>query len=211
MEDFSESQGVDNAINNDIAKLNNLWRTEVHSPEILPFQSELVEELRLLVENQEAVIDDKNQNPEEAFTATLYRMEIERVKYSLLRYLRSRICKIEKQLHMIISNESNVLDRLSPEERAFAARLSQLNANFLEEAFINKFPESLKESLLETDDLTRNSRSYMKEFVFCKVIEDIGNVDVGSSQTQRFLANDIHIVQYSVISEYVLSGKLQLI
>jgi hypothetical protein len=39
--------------NEDITQLNELWRTELHSPEILPFQQHLFNNIRELLQHQQ--------------------------------------------------------------------------------------------------------------------------------------------------------------
>jgi hypothetical protein len=40
-------------VNDDIVLLQSLWRTEFHSPEILPYQEELVENVKELLDTQQ--------------------------------------------------------------------------------------------------------------------------------------------------------------
>lgn len=40
-------------LNDEIVLLQSLWRTEFHSPEILPYQDELVENVKSLLDNQQ--------------------------------------------------------------------------------------------------------------------------------------------------------------
>lgn len=40
-------------VNDDIVLLQSLWRTEFHSPEILPYQEELVENVKELLDSQQ--------------------------------------------------------------------------------------------------------------------------------------------------------------
>ena len=47
---------------------------------------------------------------EEYFTINIYQMEIERVRYSLARYLRTRLLKIERGLEFI-TGDIELMDR----------------------------------------------------------------------------------------------------
>jgi hypothetical protein len=58
------------------------------------------------------------------WVATLYQMDIERVRYSLARYLRTRVLKIEKYLEYVISN-TDIYDRLSTEEQVTNQSINQ--------------------------------------------------------------------------------------
>jgi uncharacterized protein YecA (UPF0149 family) len=82
--------------NTDVAQLRKAWESESVCPEVLPFERELVEVITELVSNQEDVLEDIEQTSDQAFSANLYQMEIERIKFSLAKYLRTRLLKIEK-------------------------------------------------------------------------------------------------------------------
>lgn len=66
------------------------------------------------MKNQKDYIDEQldSSTTNSIFTVNLYQMDMERVRYSLSRYLRTRILKIEDQLEAIISN-LDLMDRLS--------------------------------------------------------------------------------------------------
>ena len=53
-DEASQIDGFDNMIANEsITKLSDAWRTEVNAPEILPYNEELVEEIREMLKKQE--------------------------------------------------------------------------------------------------------------------------------------------------------------
>lgn len=62
----------------------------------------------------------------DTFTISLYQMDIERVKYSLSRYLRSRLIKIESQVQYI-QRYGHVKNRLSEQEKIFVDKLENMN------------------------------------------------------------------------------------
>ena len=68
--------------------------------------------------NQRAQNPNKNSMGDERFYLNIERMEIERVKYLLKSYLRSRIIKIEKHLLYII--EKDKANLLSQSEMEYA-------------------------------------------------------------------------------------------
>ena len=61
-------------------------------------------------------------SPDESFTAHLYQMDIERIRYSLTRYYRIRIIKIEKYIDYIVNNDE-MMNRLSYEEKLLITKL----------------------------------------------------------------------------------------
>ena len=52
--------------------------------------------------------------PEEAFSASLYQMELDRLRYSLSKYLRTRLRKVERDaMHVLSVGEEEMEGRLS--------------------------------------------------------------------------------------------------
>jgi hypothetical protein len=145
-------------INEVIYQLNNVWRTEVNSSEILPFQSDLVRTIKESLDHQQQVIDERVDKKDETefFTATLYQMDIERVRYSLSRYLRARVIKIEKSLEFIVGN-FEVYDRLSDEEKVFASKLNTLNNFYFEDVVSTRLSQKAREYYELADDRTKHA------------------------------------------------------
>lgn len=104
-----------------VQKLEEAWQNETFSPELLPYQNDIVEcvrdQLRYMQENLLGV-DKAN------FKATVHRMEVERIQYILTSYIKIRLEKIEKHgAYILEQQESGQLDSddlLSPDERRFA-------------------------------------------------------------------------------------------
>jgi hypothetical protein len=108
---------------------------------------------------QEA-IDQKLEDAreQEHFVVSLYQMDIERVRYSLARYLRTRILKIERNLEYILSN-IDVMDRLSMSEKVFATKLNNINNTYFEENVSNRFQhQDAKEYYDVSDNRLRNAQ-----------------------------------------------------
>jgi hypothetical protein len=85
-------------------------------------------------------------------------MDIERVRYSLARYLRTRILKIERNLEYILSS-IDVMDRLSMNEKIFATKLNNLNNSYFEDNVSNRFQQSdAKEYYESSDNRLRNAQ-----------------------------------------------------
>jgi hypothetical protein len=78
-----------------------------------------------------------DKDPDIVFRSTLYLMDIERVRFSLNRYLRTRLKKIEEQLDFVVSTAS-ALDCLGHREREFAFELHALNERYMDDSFLDK-------------------------------------------------------------------------
>lgn len=66
-------------------------------------------------------------------------MEIERIRYSLSRYMRTRLVKIEKNLEHILRECEN---RLSEDEKTYAYKLQRLNDSFFMENVTSRFDDA---------------------------------------------------------------------
>ena len=150
---------------------------------------------------------------EDSFTASLYQMDVERIRYSLTRYLRTRILKIERNLDFIINSEE-LMERLSDVERVFATKLYGAIGTYFEDVLQKRFKDENGETVNEElegvvstrDDLTKQAAPLVDSFVFCLSAEDIYD-----SQDNLWPRGEVKIVLYSSIQEQVLSGQVYLL
>ena len=68
----------DGNVNEDISKLREAWVAESTCPELRQFDDVLVEDVLEQIRNQQQGVDEADEGTDEAFTATLYQMEIDR-------------------------------------------------------------------------------------------------------------------------------------
>ena len=114
---------ADCSLNGNTFQMIQLLGQEKMAPEILPYQHALVETICKQINNKDREINlratNKAQNnTDERFYLNILRMEMERVKYLLKSYLRSRIVKIEKHLLYVVEKDQAHL--LSEAEMEFA-------------------------------------------------------------------------------------------
>lgn len=197
-------------MNEDIEQLHALMMTEVHAPDILPYQADLIDGILDALRNQQAVIDDKVDTPEEVFTASLYQMDIDRIRYAVARYLRARLLKIEALIDYILSRHE-YMDRLSPNEKIYIAKLHNLNTSFQEETLYNRVSAELKDVLQSSDDFTRHTQPSLQEFVFCRIVTDIAAVDLGDGNPTDLRKGELIVAKYIHIKNYVVDGQIHLV
>ncbi|KAJ1927242.1 GINS complex subunit [Tieghemiomyces parasiticus] len=130
--------------NEDVRLLAQAWANEKQAPELLPYEDQLVGDLTEMVQNQLQLIEAvQEENSDQAFLAMLYQHEVERVKFVLRSYLKTRLRKLER--HVIWYTASNDYQvRMAPGERAFAARYRALFTSHMQRACLNHLPESLR-------------------------------------------------------------------
>ena len=201
-------------------------RAEVFSPEILWYEEALVNELKDLVKRTQNRINElkddaiENVNDDnhmiEHMSRTLYEMEIERIRYLIARYLRTRIIKIETSLHFIDSH-IDTKDRLSFEEKEFVSNIKKLYDVHMEENVFSRLKSETAENIFDkpnpdTNDKARykdnfkNDQPNLNEFVVCRVT-DIEDVDINLQFEDKEITlsrNEIHVVEYSNIQKYIL-------
>lgn len=150
---------------------------------------------------------------EDSFTASLYQMDVERIRYTLARYLRTRILKIERNLDFIINSE-DMMERLSDSEKVFATKLYGARGAYFEDVLQKRFKDENGETVNEdleglvstSDDMLKQTRPIIDTFVFCVSAEDIYD-----SQNNLWQQGEVKIVLYSSIQEQVLSGQVRLL
>lgn len=99
------------------------------------------------------MIDDKiDQGLEsEYFTITIYQMDLDRVRYSLNKYMRVRLQKIEEQLDVIVATPE-YMDRLSTAERVFATKLNMLNNDIFDETILKRLADPNAKQIVQSGD-----------------------------------------------------------
>jgi len=197
-------------------RLLNAWRTETNAPELLAYDVELVDAVKSSLKEQVEALDtmfeevDEEEREKRHFTSTLYQMELERVRYSLARYLRTRILKIEDSLEYVLTNP-DMLDRLSYAEKAFATRLYELNNNHFEDhlvARLREMPGDVHEILQMSGDRAKHAQPSMNEFVFIMALEDLDHVVMDESNADSGLRkHEVWVVRYSSVHREVLQGN----
>ena len=86
----------------DMQTLTEAWITEANCPEILKYKEDIVNTVQQSLTAQTELMEQELENMQEDgtqsiyFSVMLFQMDIERVRYNLARYLRTRILKIEK-------------------------------------------------------------------------------------------------------------------
>lgn len=84
-------------------------------------------------------------------------MDIDRIRFSLIKYLKIRLLKIENQIDYLSSNYE-MFDRLSIAEKQFATKLNNLNNGYFEDNVINRFNyDSHKQYLRKNEDRLKHA------------------------------------------------------
>jgi len=138
-------------------------------------------------------------------------MEIDRVRFMMTSYLRTRLLKIQKYaLH--ITGSAEFYNRLSNAEFEFAKKYVDVTQRHYT-SVLDQLPEKLQ--AFETDMIKEPD---LNTYVFCLVNTDLGEVEVnagsGSTQDEQVVdlqQNDIYALRYSSIRQFLGDGTVDLI
>jgi len=198
----------------DVKDLTRSWIAERAAPEILPYQSTLLERLMERIRHQIEFVENEtgNLDPTTNFRLILIQTELERVKYLVRSYLRARIHKIDKHTFYILSTPS-VRERLSLSEQSYLkSHLSILNSHF-QSSFLRNFPEKLRRLDDKAGGITMIDEPDLDSAVFCRVLKNVEEIISipGTGDDFRLNEDDMLVVRYSAIRKYVMSGDIELI
>ncbi|XP_026177460.1 DNA replication complex GINS protein SLD5 isoform X2 [Mastacembelus armatus] len=187
-----------------IAKLEEAWLNEKFSPELLENKSEVVECVMEQLTHMEANLQRVKKGDAKA---SIHHMEIDRIRFVLSSYLRSRLWKKEK------SRGEGDASLLSPEEFAFAKEYYANTETYLKAVALKRMPPNLQ----TVDMLQSVPEPCLDSFVFLRVKERQENILVEpETDDQREYVVDLeegsqHLMRYRTIAPLVSSGAVQLI
>lgn len=186
--------------------LEEAWLNEKFCPEILPHQTELVECMLEQINHMEENINKLQKND---FRVIVHQMELDRIRYIITSYLRTRLSKIELFTVSILDQERSRAEDakyLSPGEHKFATEyLMHLENHFTLLAFRHmpgNFQEFDKSKMLITPNLASH--------IFLKANKNINGIVVDDEEVD-LEENSQHMLQYVFVSDLVKNGSVQLI
>ncbi|CAL8247593.1 unnamed protein product [Merluccius merluccius] len=197
-----------------IAKLEEAWLNEKFSPDLLENKSEIVECVMEQLTHMEANLQRVSKGDTKA---SVHRMEIDRIRFVLSSYLRSRLQKIEKFFPHVLEKEKSRADGdpsyLSPEEYAFAREYLANTETYLKAVALRHMPPNLQ----SVNMMKAVPEPCLDSFVFLRVKERQDNIMVEpETDDQREYVVDLeegsqHLMRYRTIAPLVSTGAVQLI
>jgi len=195
-----------------LMKLTNAWLNEKMSPELLlPLESEvecLLEQIRLE--------EDKfSKLPPRDETVRHMQLEVERVRFLVASYLRTRLAKIQKYCWFINDQESkrapSSKSRLMPEEYKFLREYIAVVEGHLSTAALSHMPIVVKTLRPEVMMVTPN----LDSFVFLRVNKpaDIAVEDAEGTRSQQvsLRPGNQMIIKYRPVSHLLSTNDVQLV
>jgi GINS complex subunit 4 len=117
--------------------LQQLLHQEKSSPELLPYQVLLIGQISKRIFDQERQLQRKINDTDDRFYFNVHKMELERVKYLLKSYLRTRLFKMEKHLLYLVEKDQAHL--LSEAEMQYARSSMSQKSSTLTNLFSIKY------------------------------------------------------------------------
>ncbi len=190
--------------------------------ELLPYEGESVSELDQLIKNQEEVINESEASSvNENFFAMIYKTEIERLKYLLKAYLRTRLFKIQKFYLYIIKNEKCEL--LSESEYEFAVKYFLHKRNHFRACFSNDLHEALNDFVDPSDESEEQHKNTpvnedlvmkpsLKRPIFIRMLRDMPRVNDFAMETKENLKNgQIMLVPYESCKDLIEASVAEVV
>ncbi|KAI9017812.1 hypothetical protein BC832DRAFT_589058 [Gaertneriomyces semiglobifer] len=209
---LTPSSDVSTFYNDDIASLTQVWINERCAPEILPFEDALVSNLMEMLDAQAANVENVPPTAKDsAFLVVLYQQEMERIKFIIRSYLRTRLAKIQKHTRHYISI-STYRERLSPQELAFAEKFQVLLDTHFEKSCVKELPPFLQKLDDQSTEPSMVSSPDIESAVICRVREDVGIFQLDdSTETIDIRKNNIYIMRYKTLRRLLEEGRVDLV
>lgn len=198
-------------MNPDNIALKRAWMNEKRCPELLPYETRLVENVMKSLRSQRTLISARQAqwSARDGYMRDLLTMEADRVSYVLKSYLRCRLFKIQKFARFFVMHASHLL---SVAESNFARNLLQISDEALTSMFLRHLPQGDEyfQSLVASDDPGGDMvrKPNLDRVVFIKVNEAVGSVGPEAIALEK---DRSYIVRYDLVRDLVVDGRINLI
>ncbi|XP_030032512.2 DNA replication complex GINS protein SLD5 [Manduca sexta] len=192
--------------------LQTAWQNERLAPEILPHHNDMVECMLGQIQHMERNI---NKLAKTDLRASIHKMELNRIKFVICNYLKTRLNKIEKYCIPILNEERLRLETstnyLTPSEYKYAQDYLLNIENHIKSVILNKVPSNMQalemNKIAEYPNLQTHVFLKANEMVNGVVLEDL----TGEDEEIDLEEGSQHILRYKPIADLVKNGKVQLV
>ncbi|RMY40550.1 hypothetical protein D0865_12530 [Hortaea werneckii] len=206
----------------DLQALTRAWVNERTSPELLPYPAELVDRVMDRVKKQIETIEDMTatMDAKSNFTLVILQTELERFKFLVRSFVRSRIAKIDKYPHhyralaLEQQTEPAAQPVLSHVEQQYLQQHQSILAGHIHSAFLSSFPSQLQKLDDTAGGISMVDKPDEDGAVFCRVLRDAGEAEIhseeGTSEVE-LKRGDVWILRWSAVRDAVVRGDVELI
>ncbi|CAL8579027.1 GINS complex subunit [Xanthoria parietina] len=198
----------------DLQELTRAWVTERSAPELLPWPSDLMDRVLGRIHQQIEVVEEQvgNVDPKTNFRLIIIQTELERFKYLVRSFLRTRMAKIDQYTLYMLSNPTQTA-RLSACELQYANSHQTLLEAHYRSSFLSQFPTSLQRLDDTAGGISMIEQPDPDAAVFVRALRNIEEPVVieGTDTDFQMRRGDVYVVRWSAVQEHVLSGDAELI
>ncbi|CDO75940.1 hypothetical protein BN946_scf184873.g29 [Trametes cinnabarina] len=191
------------------------WMNERHAPDILPGQEmllgRLLDHIRKQTSDVELLRADPDSSEEEHFRIMLVQTEVERVKFVIRSYVRTRLHKIEKYAKFISVNPE-IHEKLSKAELDHARRYARLVDYHFNQSVLQSLPEqqrSAEENVPFMPPMTAEPDKLRP--VFAHALQDCPPMRLPDGTMSEMQKGQIVLVPYYVVEHLLLRGEVELV
>ncbi|KAL8771892.1 MAG: hypothetical protein Q9209_002830 [Squamulea sp. 1 TL-2023] len=198
----------------DLQRLTRAWVTERSAPELLPWPSDLMERVLGRIHQQIEVVEEQvgNVDPKTNFRLIIIQTELERFKFLVRSFLRTRMAKIDKHALYMLNNPTQTA-RLSASELQYVNSHQTLLEAHYRSSFLSQFPASLQRLDDTAGGISMIEQPDTDTAVFVRALRDveepviIEGTDIGFEMRR----GDVYVVRWSAVREHVMNGDAELI
>ncbi|PCH34768.1 GINS complex Sld5 component [Wolfiporia cocos MD-104 SS10] len=191
------------------------WMNERHSPDILPGQElllgRILDHVRKQSDDVQLLRADPDSSEDEHFRIMLVQTEVERVKFVVRSYVRTRLHKVEKYARWI-AKTPEVHERLSKAELDHAKRYARLLEYHFTQSVLQSLPpdqQSLEEETAFMPPMTPEPDKLRP--VFVHALRDCPHVQLPDGSTITMEKGRISLTPYYVIEHLLARGEVELV
>ncbi|MCL4130907.1 UNVERIFIED_CONTAM: hypothetical protein GTU68_033768 [Idotea baltica] len=195
-------------------KLEELWITEKMSPTLQPHHGELVD---CMLDQLSQMTENLKRCKKNDFRLAIHKLEIDRIRYIISSYLRTRLQKIERFAHHLLDIDSSRTENkpsvLSPDEHKYAKEYVSNFSMLMTTLASQHMPENLQSFEKATLSVKPNLDSY----VFFKVKKEVKNLLIedntgeGRDEEVDLELEQQHLMRYSSVYHLLDDGSINLI
>ncbi|KAI9504493.1 GINS complex subunit [Coemansia spiralis] len=202
-----DEEDEEDVMEDDFSMLMRAWTNERSAPDILEYEGATIENLMELVDFQ---LQKMKSQP--ALVANILKMDVDRVKYLVRSYLRTRLSKIEQHARHYV-NEPTYSERLSQNELDYAKGFIGLEEKHVRKSFLDQLPPHLRTvDEVSGEGLEMVTKPDLDSAVFCRVRSTVGEFQFEASEDPIAMKrNNVFITRYSIICNLLEDGKVELL
>ncbi|KAH8109078.1 GINS complex, Sld5 component [Phellopilus nigrolimitatus] len=210
------AQAAREARESDVQRLLRAWQDERHAPDVLPARDALLGRVLDALRRQ---TDDVHKlrtaaahlSEEDHYMTMLVQTEVERVKFVVRSYVRTRLFKIEQHAAHITSQPA-VQARLTEAELRHAQRYAALVVAQFRRTVLDPLPATQQALDDEVPTMPRMSASPDRDRpVFFRAFADIERLALADGTTETVPRDAVFLMPYRVVEQHLLRGEVELV